>query len=138
MENKYLSRDRVVGKQVIDSNAIIVGNVKDMSFNLASKSIALTVATKTATEIVIDGESIIVVGDVILVNKTIELPLILKSEGVSTPPRLQVVNLPSSTTPIPVPTSIPAPTSANIGICSICGYRNDLNSKFCIKCGNKL
>ena len=128
MDKKYLSRDKIIGKEVIDPTGTIVGSVKDIVLDLNSKNIALTILTKAGSDIIIGGDSIIVVGDVILLNKTIELA---KMESVLTPDKAQVAPqtiLPASTQPLP---STP-------GLCKVCGYKNDANSKFCIKCGNKL
>jgi sporulation protein YlmC with PRC-barrel domain len=130
MDKKYLSRDKIVGKEVIDSNATIIGSVKDLALDLSSKNIALTILTKTGSDIIVGGDSIIVVGDVILLNKTIELS---KIENISTPDKPQAAPQPT-VTPQPQPTVTP-PAS---GLCNLCGYQNDANSKFCIKCGHKL
>ena len=120
MEKKYLSRENIVGKQVIDSNAIIVGNVKDMSFDITSRNIALEVTTKAGTNIVVDGDNISIVADVVLLNKPVQLP-VSPVEKVSVPEKPQVISQPVIQ-----------------GLCSACGYQNDPNSKFCIKCGKKL
>ena len=122
MDKKYLSRDKIVGKDVIDSNAIVIGNVKDIALDLDSKNIALTVLTKTGEDITIDGEDINVVGDVVLLNKIGESPSPPEVEKVSTPVKPQAA--PQS------------PTTS--GLCGLCTYQNDVNAKFCIKCGNKL
>lgn len=126
MDKKYLSRDKIVGKEVIDSNATLIGSVKDLALDLSSKNIALTILTKTGSDIIVGGDSIIVVGDVILLNKTIELS---KIEKVSPPDKPQVASQPTPPT---------QPTPSTPGLCSACGYQNDANSKFCIKCGHKL
>ncbi|MFH0749026.1 MAG: zinc-ribbon domain-containing protein [Candidatus Bathyarchaeota archaeon] len=122
MDKKYLSRDKIVGKQVIDSNALIVGTVKDIVLDVGSKNIAFSVVTKTGTDITIDGKSITAVGEVILLSKRIEIP---GSPQVETVP----VHEKSEATSQPPPA---------IGLCNSCGYQNDVNSKFCIKCGQRL
>lgn len=121
MEKKYLSIDKIVGKEVIDSNATIIGNVKDMSFDLGSKAIALTVQTRAGTDILVRGENIAIMGDVVLLNKIKEEPAPSPREEVSAPK-------PQVAPPSPI---VP-------GLCSVCGYQNDTNAKFCIKCGSKL
>ena len=122
MEKKYLSRDKIVGKEVIDSNAIKVGNVKDMALDLGSKNIALTIITKMGSDITVSGENILVVGEVALLNKPVELP---------TP-------APAETLPVIERPPAPPQPVASAGLCSFCGYQNDLSAKFCIKCGHKL
>ena len=128
MEKKYLSKDKLVGKQVIDSEATVVGNVKDMMFDFESKEICVTIATKTGEEITVSGSDVGNVGDVVLVNKKIDLPKAVStgapvSTYSSAPSREAVV----STTP-----------SATPSLCRNCNYQNDATSKFCIKCGTKL
>jgi sporulation protein YlmC with PRC-barrel domain len=121
MEKKYLTKE-VVGKQVIDSKAIIVGNVKDVSFDMDSKNVDLVVVTKTGADIIVEGNSIIILGDVVLLNKPIELPASKVEE-------IPEVEKPQVTT---------EPSSATTGLCSVCEYQNDVESNFCIKCGAKL
>jgi len=122
MEKKYLSKD-IVGKQVIDSKANIVGNVKDMSFDMSSKDIALIVATKAGGEITINGSNITIIGDVVLLNKTVE--------SLTPTPPTTVFSVPEKPQTAPQPSATP-------GLCGSCGYQNDANSNFCIKCGAKL
>ena len=121
MEKKYLSRDKIIGKEVIDSKANIVGNVKDISFDLDSKNLAITVMANDKSEILIEGNNINVVGDVILLNKSMDVLL---------SPEPEVLDR-EKTEEKPTPSTTP-------GLCSLCGYQNDLSAKFCIKCGNKL
>jgi sporulation protein YlmC with PRC-barrel domain len=123
MEQKYLSKD-IIGKQVIDVNAKIIGTVKDVSFDLAAKNIHLIVSTKTGVDIVINVEDVTGMDEVTLLSKSVELP----------PSQQQT----ESPTEAPQPTP-PTPVSpAEAGFCSICKYQNDVDSNFCIKCGAKL
>ena len=126
MDKKYLSRDKIVGKQVIDSNADIVGTVKDIVLDIGSKNVAFAVLTKTGADITIDGESITVVGEVVLLNKPVELQISPQIEKLSVSERPQII-----------PQDIPRPPPTT-GLCGACGYQNDVNSKFCIKCGKRL
>lgn len=126
MEKKYLSRDKIIGKEVIDSNATIIGSVKDIVLDLGSKNVAITILAKTGVDITVEGDKIAVVGDVVLLNKPVELPLTPQVEKVPTPERPQAT---------PQPAAAPPTTP---GLCSNCGYQNDANSKFCIKCGSRL
>ena len=129
MEKKYLSRDNIVGKQVIDSSAMIIGNVKDLAFDFEKKEIALAVTTRAGGEITVAGSDVNNVGDIVLLNKKVELPAV-----------------PSTPTPSVVVPSVAVPPSAakeavppqRTGLCPMCNYQNDVNSRFCIKCGAKL
>jgi len=110
---KYLSRENIVGKQVIDSKAMIVGSVKDLSFDLEAKDIGLTITTKDGKEVTVLSGNMESVGDVVLLKKTIE--------------QLEA----------PKVVEVPPPTPAKPGLCAVCGYQNDPTAKFCIKCGAK-
>lgn len=109
---KYLTRDDIAGKQVIDSNARIVGSVKDISF-------ALIVSVDKGNDISIEGNNIAAIGDLILIR-----------------PKEQ------STAAVPtMPSSTPL-SSTILGRCGNCGYQNGINQekaiRFCIRCGTKL
>ena len=110
MEKNTLSQDEIVGKQVIDSNGAIVGNVKEVTFDTALKTVALDVTVKKGLTITIEYDDIAVIGDVILLK-------------------------PKDQHPTAVPTT-PNPTTP--GRCRNCNYQNDINAKFCIKCGTNL
>jgi len=132
MDTKFLPRDKILGKQVIDSRGMIVGNVKDLSFDFETKGIAITVNTSLNTEIFIVGANIAKVGDVILLNKDINL--------IATPPVEEVKPAATPTVEAPqVPPSAPSVSApSKPGLCKMCGFQNDPNSRFCIKCGSKL
>lgn len=119
MAKKFLSREKMIGKQVIDSEGMIVGNVKDISINLEKKKIALLVVARTGAEIDIPSDDVLQVGDVILLSKEVKPPP--SPEGVPPAP----------------PAAPPAPPTAP-NKCPKCGYLNAPDSKFCIKCGTKL
>jgi sporulation protein YlmC with PRC-barrel domain len=127
MDKKYLSRDKVVGKEVIDSNAAKVGSVKEIDLALDSKNVALTILTKDGTEIIVEGGNITAVGDVVLLNKSLEI--LMQPQ----PEKVQASVPPSKPTTAPTAASFTAP-----GVCSNCGFQNDPTSKFCVKCGTKL
>jgi len=128
VEKKYLTRDKIIGKQVIDSKATIMGVVKDLSFDLVAKDFSLIIKAKADKEITVDSKNVKVVGDVIL--------LMVAAEKFETP-----VAPPTSTKTKASPSvSLPAKPSPpkTLGLCSGCGFQNESASKFCIKCGAKL
>jgi sporulation protein YlmC with PRC-barrel domain len=130
LEKKYLSKDKLVGKQVIDSEAMIVGSVKDMAFDFDAKEIGLTITARNGGEIVVPGSNIGSVGDVIILNKKIE---------VSSAAPIQAPTMPPQATYTPAPPPIRETTVAtSTGLCKVCGFQNDANAKFCIKCGSRL
>ena len=124
MDKKYLSKDKLVGKQVIDSTAMIIGNVKDLAFDFEAKEIGITITAKTGGEIVVPSSSVSIVGDIILLNKKIELP-----EAAPT------ATQPLTYSPPPIKET---PISTMPSLCRACNYQNDATAKFCIKCGTKL
>lgn len=124
MEKKYLSKDNVVGKQVIDSNAMIIGNVKDLAFDFEKKEVALAITTRSGGEIVVVGGDVSNVGDIVLLNRKLELPAVPSTPAPS-------VAIPSSTANKAVPQQV-------TGLCPKCSYQNDASSRFCIKCGTRL
>ena len=110
---KYLTRDDIAGKQVIDSNARIVGSVKDISF-------ALIVSVDKGNDISIECNNIAAIGDLILIKQKEQ----------------------STTAAIPtMPSSTPL-SSTVLGRCGNCGYQNGITQekaiRFCIRCGTKL
>ena len=124
MEKKYLSRDNIVGKQVIDSSAMIIGNVKDLAFDFEKKEIALAVTTRAGGEITVAGSDVNNVGDIVLLNKKVELPA--------------VPSTPTPSVAVPPSAAKEAVPPQRIGLCPMCNYQNEANSRFCIKCGAKL
>ena len=126
-----LSRERIVGKQVIDSNGHILGSVKDIALDLKSKAFSIKVATRSGAEVAVQVEDIAASGDVILLNKPI---VVLENLGAAQapPPVVQPAPLPQAPAPVAPATAQPP------GLCPSCGYQNDPSSRFCIKCGTKL
>jgi sporulation protein YlmC with PRC-barrel domain len=126
--NKQLSKKKVIGKQVIDKNGMIIGNVNDISFDLDSKEIEIIVISKKGTTINFSSEEIESAGDVLLLNKEVDLQTL----PTPSPP-------PETPSPSPAtPTTTPPETSTKPGLCQLCKFQNDPGSKFCIKCGQKL
>jgi len=124
VEKKLLSRDKIVGKQVIDSNGTILGTVKDITFDLAQSKMSITITDEKGKGTEISSDEVSAVGDVVLLKK----PRGTEAVAVSptpTPP----------TKPAPPP-SAKAPTTP--GLCPNCGYQNEAESRFCIKCGTRL
>jgi sporulation protein YlmC with PRC-barrel domain len=59
MEKKYLSKD-IIGKQVIDSSAAIIGNVKDVSLDITSPNISIVIASKMGADLSSSGPGLMV------------------------------------------------------------------------------
>ncbi|UCH02157.1 MAG: zinc-ribbon domain-containing protein [Candidatus Bathyarchaeota archaeon] len=110
-KKKYLSKDKIIGKQVINPKAMIVGSIKNLSFDPEKKEVAFSVTTKEGKEMMVTGSEIDTVGDVVLLKK-------------------QMNHQPAT------PTKTAKSTSP--GLCSMCNFQNDSTAKFCIKCGAKV
>lgn len=111
----FVSSQRIMGMQVIDSKGSSVGSVKDIGVNVVEKKANLVVVTKTRSELEIPWDDIQSIVDVVLLRKEIELP---KTTETAVPP--------------PPP---PPPGPAN---CPNCGTAVIPTARFCPKCGAKL
>ena len=121
MSKKYLSRKDIVGKQVIDSQAKILGNVTELSFDLETRDMGLTITTKKGKEINVSSGDMSSIGEVILLKRSlgeIEIQKVIKKA------------------PSPPPT--PPLQPAKQGLCAVCGFQNGKSAKFCTKCGTKI
>ncbi len=70
MSEKAVTRDNLVGMQVIDAEAKLVGTVKDVAFTIGKVGISLIVETKTGNTINIGWDAIQAVGDYIVLQKS--------------------------------------------------------------------
>ena len=123
MSKKYLSKDKLAGKQVIDTEGMIVGTVRDIVFDLEAKEMALTVGTVAGPEITISQSNVKGVGDVVLLATTVEIP-----------------KPPEPVAPVPPQPAAPPSTPSAIGegVCPSCGLKYESYAKFCVRCGAKL
>ncbi len=128
MEKNYLTRDKIIGKQVIDAKGMNVGTVKDLAFDLVARDFSLIVQAEKTKEITVDSKSVKVVGDVILLSVTADT--------------FEAPTAPASSAPAEATSSVNPPTQPSPpqtpGLCAGCGFQNEASSKFCIKCGSKL
>ena len=138
MEKNYLTKDKIIGKQVADTQAMIVGTVKDLSYDIVAKQIALTITTENGEDINVESEAVNAIGDIILLSNTISE--LTKPKPTTQPPTSSTVpDSPQTPSPEP-PKEIasqdkPKPTK---GQCTSCGFQNEPTNKFCIKCGSKI
>ncbi len=130
VEKTYLTRDKIIGKQVIDAKGVIMGTVKDLAFDLVARDFSLIVQAEKKKEVTVDSKSVKIVGDVIL--------LAVNAETFETPPTpAPAPSAPAEAAPSVSPPVQPSPPRTP-GLCAGCGFQNEANSKFCIKCGSKL
>lgn len=125
---RFVKRGDVVGKQVIDNRALVLGSVRDISFALVGETVELALAVDAGkTDLHVPWTDIQAIGDVVLLE-------IARDRPTGGPPS-------SAVTPVPSPVSPVQPSLPPLVIeksCLECGYRNPPDAKFCIKCGKKL
>ncbi|MFQ5951118.1 MAG: zinc-ribbon domain-containing protein [Candidatus Geothermarchaeales archaeon] len=105
----------MAGKEVLDSNAVKMGVVRDLILD-EDGDVSLVLEMEKGDEKVIPFARVERIGDVILLSEPAEQP-----EEEEEPPK--------------VPPKPPAETTQ---ICQSCGHENEPGDKFCIKCGTKL
>ena len=138
MEKNYLTKDKIIGKQVADIQAKIVGTVKDLSFDIVAKQIAITITTKDGEDINVESEAVKAIGDIILLSNTIfELTKPTPAPQPSTPTTVPEPSAPAPPEPPKETTTQDKPTTAK-GLCASCGFQNEPTNKFCIKCSSKI
>ncbi|MEM2905698.1 MAG: PRC-barrel domain-containing protein [Candidatus Bathyarchaeia archaeon] len=117
---RFVKRGDVVGKQVVDNRAFVVGSVRDISFAIVGDIVELGLTVEAGkTEMQIPWTEVQAIGDVVLLKVAREKP--------------------TSTPTAPVQPAQPTlPPLVIEKSCLECGYRNPPDAKFCIKCGKKL
>jgi len=123
----------MLGKQVIGTDAVTIGTVKDLAVSVDGR-VALQVAKKGISEggdsdVFVRTEEISAVGDVILLKQASE------KAGADVPTQ-GTLSSSAGTSYIPPPTYPTSPAGGKI--CARCGFVNNSNSRFCIKCGSSL
>ncbi|MDG6996009.1 MAG: PRC-barrel domain-containing protein [Nitrososphaerota archaeon] len=118
MEKAILRREDLVGKQLVSSDAKILGTVSDVLFTSEGKAVLQLDKPAIGTSTTIGADLISAIGDVILL-------------------RSQTAPSPTATAPQQV-SPPPFPGASQTRICTRCGHANNLNSRFCIKCGLQL
>lgn len=124
--DKFISRDKIVGKQVINGYGMTLGTVKDIAFDLPGGKMSITITDEKGKDTEVVSDDVIAVGDVILLKG---------------PQKESVLEIPRTPSPEAAPTAKPVPTfkaPTSPGLCPNCSYQNDVNSRFCIKCGTRL
>jgi sporulation protein YlmC with PRC-barrel domain len=150
LEKKLLSRDKIVGMQVIDSNGMLLGTIKDIAFDIPSAKMALTIVDDKGKATEVASEDVTAVGDVVLLKKPetkAEMGVRSAASALTQAPAPTRVGaqgpatVPSPTPgPAVTPSAAPAAATRTVvsGLCPNCAYQNEQDSRFCIKCGTKL
>jgi len=114
----YVPSQNFIGKQTIDVKGALIGTVKDLAVSVGELDLALVVATKSGADIQIPWAEIQSIEDVVLLNKTIDLPKVPEH-------------------PTVIPTPIPSP-SVPTTQCPSCKTTVPSHAKFCPKCGARI
>ena len=109
---KFYKREDVIGKKIVNQDALEVGSVKDTAFDLEGKLHLIVTKKDSEEEDFISINDIKAFGDYILLKAS--SPAVI------------------GTNPDAAQTSIASRT------CPKCGYVNSANVGFCTKCGTKL
>jgi len=123
MSEKAVTKDNLVGMQVIDAEAKLVGTVKDVAFTIGKIGISLIVENKKGDTVNVGWDAIQAVGDFIVLQK---------SFGAKAP--LQAAA--QAAAPSPAPAAAPAAQVQNV--CPTCGgelkYIPQNQRNYCYKC----
>jgi sporulation protein YlmC with PRC-barrel domain len=117
-KKNYVPSQTFIGKQIIDVKGAMIGTVKDLAVSVGELDLALIVATKSGADIQIPWAEIQSIEDVVLLNRTIELPKVPE---------------PPTVIPTPIPSSS-VPTAQ----CPSCKTTVPSHAKFCPKCGARI
>ena len=123
----------ILKKQVVDSNGEIVGSVEDITVTIggAKPEALLSITTQDGKEIQVSFTDVSAISEVVLLSKDI-----LGGKKAVKPAKAFAPAKPKEPTATPTPP--PPPTVPTTKKCGNCGFDNRPDSKFCIKCGNKL
>ena len=114
-QNQPLTKDRIVGMQVVDADGYFVGKVRDISLCVGEMDQALVIETVDGVEEIRRWSEVAGAGDLILLR-------------------------PSDPEPRVVPAQAPEPSSQEGGArhCGSCGTVLDPGASFCGSCGAKV
>ncbi|HPC27221.1 MAG TPA: PRC-barrel domain-containing protein [Candidatus Methanomethylicus sp.] len=120
MSEKAVTKDNLVGMQVIDAEAKLVGTVKDVAFTIGKIGISLIVENKKGDTVNVGWDAIQAVGDFIVLQK---------SFGAKAPPQAAAA--------APAPAAV-APAAHTQNLCPTCGgelkYIPQYQRNYCYKC----
>jgi sporulation protein YlmC with PRC-barrel domain len=125
---KVLTRDNLIGMQIINSEGYVLGNVKDVALVLGEPDQAITIEDGKGKLNYIRWSDVAVAGDVIL----------LKSGGAPAADALAVTQsfAQSYVPPVAQPYAQPVASPAiQASVCSRCGAELESGSAFCTSCG---
>ncbi len=132
-KKRTFSLGPILKKKVIDSNGGVVGSVEDIIVTVggARPEALLSIRDEEGKMTQVSFTDIATISEVVLLGKVIlkgaEAMKPAEAFAPAKPEKIEAVQAP------PPPTTPPT-----ISKCTKCGFENTPDSKFCIKCGNKL
>jgi sporulation protein YlmC with PRC-barrel domain len=129
-QKRVLTRDNLIGMQVINSEGYILGNVKDVALVLGEPDQAITIEDSQGRLNNIRWSDVAVAGDVILLKvgtPPADAPAVTQSYAQSYVP--------------PVSQSVAQPVAspvAQVNVCPKCGAELETGSAFCTSCGYRI
>jgi len=133
-EKNTFSLSSILKKQTIDSNGEVIGSVEDVIVTIGGEKpeALLSIRDEEGKETQVSFTDISAISEVILLGKDV-------AKGTSVVKPAEAF---APTKPKKVPTAPPSPPPPSapptVKKCTNCGFENRSDSKFCIKCGNKL
>lgn len=127
-QKRVLTRDNLIGMQIINSEGYILGNVKEVALVLGEPDQAITIEDSQGKLNCIRWSDVAVAGDVILLKSVgvtaADAPAVTQSFAQSyVPPVAQ-----------PYAQSVASPASQT-NVCPKCGAELESGSVFCTSCG---
>lgn len=112
-----MTREKIIGLQVVDTRGIIVGTIKDFSFSVGKNEISLVVSSSSGSEIIVPWKDVQGAGDVVLLSKPVQ-ELVQRSQDRPTVPKIK--------------------EGVGVTKCARCGASAPSVAKFCPKCGTSM
>ncbi len=125
MSKKFFQREELVGKLVIDQEAIIVGKIEDLAITENGK-MGLMIK-REGEDVLIDLDDIQKIKDVVLLKPKEKV----EEEPIPEEPTPEISTIAAEPEPEPV-------KEVKTNVCPNCGHENKPTSKFCVKCGTVL
>jgi sporulation protein YlmC with PRC-barrel domain len=153
-QRRVLTRDNLIGMQVINSDGYILGKVKEVALVLGEPDQTLTIESSQGKLNYIRWSDVAVAGDVILLKigglPEAEVPAATQSFAPSAPPVVQPVAQPVA---VPVATPVATPVAQPVtqpmtqpviqpvvkaNVCPKCGAELESGCVFCTSCGYRV
>jgi len=99
-EKKAMTKDRLIGMRVIDSDGYDVGTVQDIAFTVGKAGMTLIVETKKGETIEVAWDGIQAAGDCVILKPKSTQPQIFSSQPAAQPQQAQAPVCPTCGSPL--------------------------------------